>query len=314
MKDIRAYCELTLAMLIVGSSVVVGKFITTSFPVFLASGLRFAIASVILVPLLLIRERSFSSISRKDWLILFLQAFTGIFLFSVLLLYGLRFTSAAEGGIITSTTPAVLGIISFLFLKEQLTLRKILGILLTVSGVLLVNVFGTSLSLNQELGTISFTGNVLIFGAVIAEALFTIFRKVLSKNVSSLATATWVSVLGCGMFFPFSLYEIREFDFSAVTFPAWVAIGYYGVVVTVIAFILWFQGVSKVPTSTAAAFTGVMPASAVGLSYLILQEPFSWGHLIGGACVLFGIGCITRTPATARKKKTGYLEELENIA
>jgi drug/metabolite transporter (DMT)-like permease len=64
------------------------------------------------------------------------------------------------------------------------------------------------------------------------------------------------------------------------------------VVVTGIAFILWFQGVSKVPASTAAVFTGVMPVSAVLFSYVILHQPFSWSHIWGGACVLIGLAFI----------------------
>ena len=285
-----AYIELSLAMVIVGSSVVIGKLIIASFPVLLASALRFGIASIILVPLLLIREGKTVVIGRQDWFILFLQAFTGVFLFSIFLLYGLKFTSAAEAGIITSTTPAVVGIISFLFLKEKLTFNKIVGIALAVCGVLLINVLGRTL----DTGGVRFSifGNILIFGAVVGEALFTIFRKLSSNIISPLRTATLMSLLGFVLFFPFALYEAVQFDFSATTIFDWVPVFYYGIVVTVIAFILWFQGVTKVPASVAAGFTGIMPVSAVFLSYMILGEPFAWSHLWGGLCVLAGIGFI----------------------
>lgn len=130
-----AYLQLTLAMIIVGSSVVVGKLIVVSVPVFLASGLRFGIASIVLVPLL-IKLEGIPSLCRKDLFILFLQALTGVFGFSICLLYGLKFTGAAESGIITSTTPAVIGLISFIFLKEKLGRNNILGIVLAVLGII----------------------------------------------------------------------------------------------------------------------------------------------------------------------------------
>lgn len=88
----------------------VGKLMIASFPVSLASGLRFAIASAILLPLLIKLEQGLPHIRKKDLLILFLQAFTGVFLFSLFLLYGLKLTSAAEGGIIMSMTPTVTGL------------------------------------------------------------------------------------------------------------------------------------------------------------------------------------------------------------
>jgi drug/metabolite transporter (DMT)-like permease len=84
-------------MAIVGSSVVVGKVAVARLPVFLLSGLRFAVASVILVTLVVLLERPLPRVTRRDLGVLLLQSFAGIFAFNVLLLYGLGYTSAAEG-------------------------------------------------------------------------------------------------------------------------------------------------------------------------------------------------------------------------
>jgi drug/metabolite transporter (DMT)-like permease len=307
-KNLIAYLELTLAMAIVGSSVVVGKLLIASFPVFLGAGLRFAIASAILLPMLIRSDKGIPSITRKDWLFLFLQTLTEVFLFSVFLLYGLKFTTAAESGIITSTTPAVLGLISFLFLKERLTWNKAAGIAFTLFGILAINLVGTSAS--SERGANPLLGNLLVFGAVIGEALFTIFRKAASEKVTPLAGATLMSILGFLMFLPFAIYEARPFDFSRATIADWFPVVYYGIVVTVIAFILWFRGLSKVPASTAAVFTGVWPVSAVLLSYIILKEQFVVSHLLGIVCVLLGIGFIARNPLQTHDKQAAVSDRV----
>lgn len=295
-ERLRAYLELALAMALAGSSVVVGKVVVATFPVFLASALRFAIGSAILVPLLLWRERASFTTTRRDWVILFLQSLTGVFLFSVFLLYGLKFTNAAEAGIITSSTPALVGIISFLFLKESLSAYRMLGIGFAVCGVLLINVLGATP--DGARGQLPLLGNILVFGAAVGEALFTVFRKALSDTISPLRTATVVSVFGLLLFLPLGLYEAATFDFAQVGWTEWIPILYLGIGVTVVAFILWFQGVMKVPASTAAVFTGIMPVSAVLLSYLVLQEPFAWSHVWGGLCVLAGLRLITMEPST----------------
>src|SRR2546427_94422 len=106
---LRACLELAAAMAIVGSSVVVGKLVVARVPVFLVGGLRLAFACAVLVPLLLLVERGRPRLGRRDLALLGLQAFTGIFLFTTLLLSGLRLTSAAAAGIVTSTTPAGAG-------------------------------------------------------------------------------------------------------------------------------------------------------------------------------------------------------------
>lgn len=288
-----AYLQLAASMAIVGSSVVVGKIIIGGFPVFLASGLRFGLGVLILLPLLYQTENGFKPVARRDWLFLFLQAFAGVFMFSVLLLYGLKFTGAASAGIITSTTPAMVGLISFLFFKERMTWFKSAGIALSVAGILLINVFGEPTSANA--GSNPLLGNLLVFAAVLGEALFIIFQKAISRAVSPLATATWVNVLGLLMFLPPALWEARSFDFSSVGWAAWLGVLYYAVALTVIAYLLWFNGTAVVPAGTAGVFSGVMPISALVLSYGLLGEPFAWVHLIGGACVLLGIGFVTRS-------------------
>jgi drug/metabolite transporter (DMT)-like permease len=293
----QAHGELTLAMFIVGSSVVVGKVLVARFPVFWVAGMRFLIASAVLVPVVLVRERGLPALPHKDWLWLILQAFTGVFLFSVLLLYGLRHTTAAESGIITSTSPAILGLLSALLLRERPTWHRTAGIALSFCGVLAVNLMAAG----EGRANGALLGNLLVLGAVAGEALFTIFRKLMSPRVTPVTGTALISALGLLMFLPLALHEARSVDLAGITALEWAALGYQGVVVTVVAFIAWFRGVAKVPAGTAAVFTGVWPVSAVLLSYGLLHEPFALAHLAGLACVLAGIGLIARDDAaTAR--------------
>lgn len=278
-------------MIIVGSSVVAGKLITQSFPVFLASELRFLVAAIVMVPLL-IKVEGFPSISKRDFLILFLQALSGVFLFSIFMLYGLTLTTAIEAGIITSTIPAVTGGLAFLFLKEKISKSVGVGIMLAVIGTFIINVIG-SLSIIER-GSYPIYGNLLILGAVICEALFIIFGKFVTQRVSPLTITTIVSVLGAILFLPFSLYEGYQFKFEEVSIAEWGLILYFGIVVTVIAFILMYQGVSKVPASTAGALTCVLPISSVILSVLILGEEVSFIHLVGIVFTLTAIYLIAK--------------------
>ncbi len=291
-KKEKAYLELALGKAIVGSTLVVGKFVVASFPVFLASALRLGIASAILVPLLLRREKGLPSVPRKDLLVMFLQAFLGVFLFSIALLYGLKLTTAIESGIITSATPAIAGLASFLILKERLTWHKNTGILLTVLGVLAINIIGSSTGV--ERGSDPLLGNLLIFGAVIGEALFITFGKIASEDLTPLAISTIVSVFGFLMFLPFSAHEAESFNFASLTFSSWLPLVYYGAIGTAVALVLWHEGVQKVTAGTASVFTGFLPISAMILSFIVLKEPFAWSHLVGIVFIFLGIGFMSR--------------------
>lgn len=285
---IMAYIKISLAMAIVGSSVVFGKLIISSFPVFLASELRFVIASIILIPLLILQEKRFPTIGLSDLSILFLQAFTGVFLYNFFMLYGLKYTTAIEAGIITSTLPAVTGVIAFLFLKERITVKKGLGILFAVLGVLLIHLF------NGKIGNMNLWGNLFVFGAVLGEALFITLGKNVSNRLSPLTISTMMSIFGLVMFLPFSMYEAKTFDFSTINLGDWMNIFYFGVVVTVLAFLLMYQGLSKVPASSAGVLTSVLPISAIILSFFILKEEIQRSHMIGMLFVLIAIFFISK--------------------
>ena len=122
-------------------------------------------------------------------------------------------------------------------------------------------------------------------------------RRIIHAPSSVLVAATTISVLGFLMFLPFAAREAVRFGLARISAWDWVALAYYGLVVTVLAFVLWARGLAVVPASTAAVFTAVLPLSAVLLSYAVLGEAFAWSHLLGGACVIGGIVLLAREPA-----------------
>ncbi len=290
-RKLTAYASLTLAMVIVGSSVVFGKVITHSFPIFLASGLRFAIASLLLLPLVANSRKTRIRLARKEWIHMLFMAFCGQVVFTFLVLLGLRYTSGIEAGIITSTSPAMMAVVSWLFFKERPGLIHLLAIVSVVAGIIIVNdlfsIKGVSYS------TRHLWGNLLMVGAVVGEAFFLLMRKQISEAISNLALTFYLCVIGFVFFFPLAVWQAIFFDFSAVSLTAWLCMLYFGAVFTVFAYLFWFKGVSMVSGSVAGIFTAVMPVSAVALSILFLNETFGWHHGIGGGLILISIVLMT---------------------
>jgi drug/metabolite transporter (DMT)-like permease len=296
-KQILAHVSLALAMIIAGSSVVAGKLIVAKIPVFLAAGIRFGIASIFLLPLAIRRERPTAHPGRRGWLFLFLQAFCGAFLFTICLFLGLSRTGATEAGLITSTTPAMIAVLSVLFLHESLDHAKAAGVTLAVCGILMSTAGATT-------GTSAWIGNLLIFGAVIGEALFTIFRKALPASISPLFTAVSMCLFSFLLFMPLAIPQTLGFDFSSLTLQDWGLLFYYGIVVSGIGFMLWFTGVSNTEATTAAVYTGLMPVSAILFSCLILHETIHLRHVAGMLAILCGLGLMIRNTLSNRGDMT----------
>ncbi|WP_245805559.1 DMT family transporter [Desulfovibrio gilichinskyi] len=102
-----------------------------------------------------------------------------------------------------------------------------------------------------------------------------------------------MSVFGFAWFLPAGVYDLLTVDLTTAGTIAWLAVVYYGVVVTVLAYLFWFAGIVLVPASVASVFAGVMPLSAVALSALILGEKLQWFHYAGCFFVLSGIFLIS---------------------
>ncbi len=286
-SNIKIVIMLVLAMTLAGSSVVVGKVIVNSFPVFLGAFASLLVAFICMVPLMHGRYSELHNLTIRQWKYLFLQGLCGIVLFRVFTLYGLHSTGAIQAGIITGTTPAVLALLSLFLLGERLGKRTLTGIIFAVAGCIVINTFTNEINSEN-----SIFGCLLIGAAVVCDSLFTIFRKRVAQSVSA-TTNTMVLIL-CSLLL-LLVPAARDFYLmESIPEPVvFVAILYYGVFATVIAYLLWTSAVGKVSGATAGITTAAMPASSVILASLFLDEKVHWSHLVG--CLLIVAGIIVTT-------------------
>lgn len=285
----HGYFDLATAMIIVGSSIVVGKIVASQFPIFMALMLRFLIALPVLF-WMCHRSQTLYLPPRRVLGRVFLQALFGVFLFNVLMLAGLRFTSASQSGLLASTTPALIAILGWLLLRERISRYEWGGVGLTVAGIFIINLIGGSGS--RPLDGQALLGNALVLGAFTCEALFTIFRKT-SQEVPPMLGALLVTCFGFLLSLPVGMIEFIQFDLRAITPQHVLVLLYSGVFVSALAYFLWFRGLENASTSAAGILTGLLPISAVVLSTLFLSEAFTLVHLLGLLMVLSAIGIIT---------------------
>lgn len=284
-ERLPALIALATGMGIVGTSMTANKFIVGELPIMLASGVRFLIATVVLLALVLLIEDRLPRIPVRLHLVLIAQAFFGVFGFNVLVLLGVDMTTATISGIITAMTPAMIAVISF-GLGDRLGTGAWFGVALTIAGVILVNLLATP---PEDAARRPLLGATLVFLAVIGEALYTVLGRQVATRMSPLSTATFICIYGLAMFLPFALWDLRRFDLASAPPSAWLAVAYLALVVTVLAFVIWFVGLRTIPASTAGAFTGMIPITAVISAWLVLSEEIGWAHVAGIALVLAGI-------------------------
>ncbi|NJM33811.1 MAG: DMT family transporter [Rhodomicrobium sp.] len=227
----------------------------------------------------------FRDLSRADRGYIFLQALCGGLLYMVLMLYGLRYTSAMSAGIITSTVPVCVALLAVILLGERFGARTAVALALAVLGILAVN----TASPRADIAPAPLLGNAFMAGAVIAESLFVIFAKRTATTLAPYRMAFVINLMGLVLVAPFAAAEMAAFSPGAVAWDIWLLPVFYALTSSVIALLLWYRGLAAVPASEAAIFTSSFPLSAVAVSILFLGEEPLWAHGAGLIFVLVAI-------------------------
>ncbi|GAB4391585.1 MAG: DMT family transporter [Kiloniellaceae bacterium] len=299
------YFQLAAGMILFGSATPVSKLVTEAMPVFVGSALRVAIGALVLLPFLIGAWSDIRKLSRRDWLLTGLIAVFGMFGFSVFMLMGMSLVSGVTGAVVMATTPAVTAAAAILLVGENANWRKLAAIALAVSGVLLLYLSGGSggsgnessgggasgplQELLQDWGHSAVLGGLLVFAAVCCEVTYTLLGQRVSRDADPMVVAFLAAALSIPLFLPLAAWEWQSFDAGAVGWGGWLAVLWYGAGTLALGTWCWYSGIAKTEGSIAAAFMGLMPASALVLSYLLLGEPFRWIHLLGFGVVFAGV-------------------------
>ena len=295
-------------MLIVGLCVTLGKIAAAHMPLVALAGVRCTAAAIALLPLAL-RETggagglkgALGAVRGRDRADLALQSFFGVFAFTLLMLGGVRLTSATDAGLIAATMPLAILVLAWPMLGERPRGRAMLAAGLGTAGIALVTFAGSGGEAAARLA-----GNALVVAAVGAEALYTIYAKRLSARVPPATMALALNLVGLALFAPLLVLQPWGALVAAVPPAIWATAALYGVLTSALALILWYRGTRDVSGGTAGLFTALLPVGAVASAWALLGEGVTMRHVIGGVVILgalaLGLSRGRAAPSTARPR------------
>lgn len=275
-------------MALVGTYVALSKPLTAVIPVFLLATLRFGIAALVMLPWLRVgaTDRPLTPAVTRT---LFVQSFFGNFLFSITMLLGISMTSATSSGVILSTLPAVVALMSWLFLRERLEARVWIAVGFAVAGIGALTLLRTQ----STAGGDTTLGNLLIFACVCCEATYVILGKKLTSHLSPKRISALINLIGLLLMLPLGLWQASTFDFAALTAGTWALLVFYAVSASMVSTWLWLTGLKSVPASHSGVFTIALPLAACLVGVVWLGESFGATHALAFVCALIGIVLIT---------------------
>ena len=198
---------------------------------------------------------------------------------------GTKLSTAANGALITSATPAFVALFAVWLLGEHMTLRSVFPLVIATVGVLLV-VDPRSAQFAPQ----TFWGNIALLGAGLTWGLYSVMVRRDARSGISVTVMTFVVLFGgLPLSVPMGAWEWSATGIGTITPGVVLGILYLGVISTAGAMFLWNYAFARLRASTAALAFFAQPVVGAGLSALLLGEQMSALFYAGGALILLGV-------------------------
>ncbi len=287
MKHAKIYLFLVLANLFWAGNFIFGALVVTQISPISLTFTRWLCASLFLVPLAWFIERVPWRRALAEWRLHALQSALGLVAFTLLIYWGLGYTTPVSAAVISATNPAMIALAAALFLGNKLGPSRILGLVLSFAGVLVVLSGGT---ISRIIETGFNPGDLLIVAAVVVWTAYSLVgRRLITPPVTATAVQALFAIVLMLPFVAVSGVQLPT-DAAGVT-----GLAYIIVFPSVAAYALWNSGARSIGPARAGIFLNLLPVFTVLISVL-LGAQLSPAHIAGGALVLAGVYLTSRQP------------------
>lgn len=294
----QAYILLPVTMLCWAGNAVVGRAVAGSFPPVALSQLRWICAFFVLLPFAWPHLKRDWPAMRERWFILVLLSASGIGAFNTLQYMALNYTIALNVLLMQSIFPLLVAAFSFLILRERLTLGQFAGIVLSLTGVMVIVTNGDiSLLAGLELNP----GDMIFFVAML---IYAFYATMLMRRpaIHWLSMLTGTIGMGSVMIIPFYLWELStgaRVDWNLGTGLALVFVVLFP---SALSYMCFNRGVELIGPNRASPFFNLIPLFGVILAMVFLGERLTPAHIAGSGCIVCGILIASRRRRVAKKR------------
>lgn len=285
------YLLLTLAPLFWACNWIVGRGVASDIPPLAMTFFRWFVAVLILAPFAWPHLRREWPIVRANWKTMIFLGAIGVGTHNALAYIGLNFTTATNGVILNSFIPVMIIALSWVFLGERLSGVQLMGVMVSLAGVL------TILSQGSLAALASLKLNIGDIFVILSMMMWSIYTICLKWRPAGLHMLTFLFVLACVgdlCVLPLFLGEMAFGRHMSVTFTNIAALFIVGLFSSVLAYIFWNRGVELVGASVAGLFVHLLPVFGVVLAWIFLDERLAPFHIAGIALILTGIWITSR--------------------
>jgi drug/metabolite transporter (DMT)-like permease len=283
----KAYLMLTLCAFFWSGNFIVGKFASLYYvPPLTLNFFRWLIVWIILIPFTIKDILINIKIIKEKFYSILLMSITSISIFNSVVYYSLNFTQVLNGALMISTIPVLIIFISFIFRVEKISLNQVLGLILSITGVVIII---TQLEFSRLIHLDLNKGDLWLLVAMLSWAIYSTMLKTHKTGLNYLTFISVIVTLGLVFLFPQFLFEFNNQELIKFNFAFILIISYVVLFAGLGAYIFWNKAVLIVGPSRAGIFLHLMPVFSSFMAIFLLNEKFMNFHFIGAIAIILGI-------------------------
>jgi drug/metabolite transporter (DMT)-like permease len=248
---------------------------------------RWLTASIIIFPLAWKAFKQEQAIISTNIKYLFFVSLSGIAVFNTCVYVAGHYTSAINMALIgTTSSPIFATVMAVVFLKERLSKFRILGMIICITGIILLISNGSW----AKLAAFHFSkGDLWVLAGAFAFAVYNVLVRSKPANISAVNFLFVIFVLGTIMLFPFYLKELLVDTPTKWNQTLLLSILYLGVGTSVTAFLCWNLAIQALGASRTVLFGNLIPLFSIIEAVILLGEKMTIAHIISGTIVIAGL-------------------------
>ena len=291
----QPYLLLSITSLCWAGNAIVGRLAAGHIPPVTLSFLRWSAAFLIILPFAWKHlKRDWAAIRSRLGTMIVLSI-AGIGVFNTLQYWALEYTQALNTLLLQSAGPLVVAVWSLLLLGVRLTLAQAAGVVLSLTGVLVILLHG-------DLGTLSnieFNKGDVIF--IFALIIFGFYSVMTLKRpaIHALSFASFTFGIGAACLVPLLIWELATRPVMALNTANLLSLLYVALFPSTLAYLCYNRGVQLIGANRAAPFFHVVPLFGSVMAMVFLGERPQMFHFVGFALVLTGVFVAARKGSAA---------------
>lgn len=210
---------------------------------------------------------------------------------------GLSYTSPISASVIMVTAPIVVLILSAILLREKIEFKKVLGILIGLTGTSILILYGKDIGDSTNAGL----GNFLVFVNASSYAVYLIIVKKLISKYHAFTFIKWIYTFGLVFTLPFAFEEFKAIQWESIPTNIYYNIGFVVLFTTFFAYLINLMAMKELKPTTLSVFIYLQPLFATIIAISLQKDELNNVKLISALLIFIGVYLVTQKKAIPKK-------------